>query len=178
MTALANIRRLSPLCHKSSFSSCAAKRKCTTEDTETTEKVPVLLSAASVPSFFWRWGPSPPWRRGWTAAGAFTSRRGPGEGVPRLLVSICGSQLLAASSNKFNIQVFDRGKRDGTVGGSIEGRVECYPPTLVNTHALVGPVSILTFSHPDCTVGPGVSPDPGACRPSTLCPLRVCSGGL
>jgi hypothetical protein len=30
--------------------------------------------------------------------------------------------------------------------------------------------SVLTFSHPDCTVGPGVSPDPGACRPSALCP--------
>jgi hypothetical protein len=25
--------------------------------------------------------PSPPWGRGWTATGAFTSRRGPGEGV-------------------------------------------------------------------------------------------------
>ena len=25
--------------------------------------------------------PSPPWGRGWTATGAFTSRGGPGEGV-------------------------------------------------------------------------------------------------
>jgi hypothetical protein len=27
--------------------------------------------------------PSPPWGRGWTATGDFTSRRGPGEGVKK-----------------------------------------------------------------------------------------------
>ena len=27
--------------------------------------------------------PSPPWGRGWAATGAFTSRRGPGQGVLR-----------------------------------------------------------------------------------------------
>jgi hypothetical protein len=36
------------------------------------------LVAANVPSAF---QPSPPWGRGWTAAGAFPSRGGPGEGV-------------------------------------------------------------------------------------------------
>jgi hypothetical protein len=40
----------------------------------------------------------------------------------------------------------------------------------VDARPLIRPVSVLTFSHPDCTVGSGVSPDPGACRPSTLCP--------
>ena len=39
--------------------------------------------------------PSPPWGRGWTAAGAFIRRGGPGEGVPAGLLaasptSICG----------------------------------------------------------------------------------------
>ena len=77
----------------------------------------------------------------------------------------------AALSNNFNIQVFDRGKREGTVGRSKKAGVECYPPIQVNAHPLLRPASVLTFSHPDCTVGPGVSPDPGACRPSTLCPL-------
>ncbi|SPE22119.1 hypothetical protein SBA2_10059 [Acidobacteriia bacterium SbA2] len=42
-------------------------------------------------------------------------------------------------------------------------------PTSGGAHTLAPQVtSVLTFSHPDCTVGPGVSPDPGACRPSTL----------
>ena len=77
----------------------------------------------------------------------------------------------AALSNNFNIQVFDRGKREGTVGKPKKAGVECYPPIPVNAHPLIRPVSVLTFSHPDCTVGPGVSPDPGACRPSSLCPL-------
>ncbi len=43
----------------------------------------------------------------------------------------------------------------------------------VDTPPLVRPGSVLTFSHPDCTVGPGVSPDPGACRPSALSPRRA-----
>jgi len=80
----------------------------------------------------------------------------------------CG---FAALSNKFNIQVFYRGKREGTVGRPKKAGVECYPPIPVNAHPLHRPASVLTFSHPDCTVGPGVSPGPGACRPSTLCPL-------
>jgi hypothetical protein len=37
------------------------------------------LIADSTPSLPW---PSPPWERGWTAAGVFFSRGGPGEGVP------------------------------------------------------------------------------------------------
>jgi len=32
--------------------------------------------------------PSPPWGRGWTAAGAFISRGGPGEGVPAKLLIV------------------------------------------------------------------------------------------
>jgi hypothetical protein len=37
------------------------------------------LIADNTPSLPW---PSPPWGRGWTAAGVFFSRGGPGEGVP------------------------------------------------------------------------------------------------
>ncbi len=36
--------------------------------------------------------PSPPWGRGWTAAGVLSSRRGPGEGVAALRPSVCISR--------------------------------------------------------------------------------------
>ena len=126
---LASIRRLGPLWRKSSTSSRAAKKRCTTEDTETTEEIPLLFSVNSVFSV--------------------------------VSLFLC----------RFDIVVFVRGKREGTDGWSKEAEVECYPSILENTHLLIRPVSVLTFSHPDCTVGPGVSPDPGACRPSSLCPL-------
>jgi len=38
----------------------------------------------------WRFQPSPPWGRGWTAAGAFTSRSGTGEGVSCAVQYHCG----------------------------------------------------------------------------------------
>jgi len=47
---LASIRRLGPLWRKSSTSLWAAKKRCTTEDTEATEIMPLLFSANSVPS--------------------------------------------------------------------------------------------------------------------------------
>jgi hypothetical protein len=56
------------------------------------------------------------------------------------------------------------------VRGPGEESVECYPHMQVDTHPFLSPISVLTFSHPDYTVGPGVSPDPGACRPSALRP--------
>jgi len=40
--------------------------------------------------------PSPPWGRGWTAIGAFTSRRGPGEGVASLRSSVCSARAGSA----------------------------------------------------------------------------------
>jgi hypothetical protein len=171
---LASIRRLGPLSRKPSTSSSAARARSTTEDTETTEKTPLLFSAnsvASVVGFLGGCRPSPPWGRGWTAIPR--AGRGPGEGVAPPLGSRCESRLFALLSNVFNIQVFDRNKWEGTVGRSKKAEVECYPPILVNAHPLVRPVSVLTFSHPDCTVGSGVSPDPGACRPSTLSPLMA-----
>ena len=50
-------------------------------------------------------------------------------------------------------------------------------PTCEGGYTLTHQVtSVLTFSHPDCTVGPGVSPDPGACRLSTLYPQLAPAG--
>jgi len=44
-----------------------------------------------------RWGPSDPEnRRGWTAAGVFSSRGGPGEGVTRVRPSVCDSAANSA----------------------------------------------------------------------------------
>ena len=40
--------------------------------------------------------PSPPWGRGWTAAGVFFSRGGPGEGVASLRPSVCSSRAGSA----------------------------------------------------------------------------------
>jgi hypothetical protein len=36
--------------------------------------------------------PSPPWGRGWPAAGAFTSRSGPGEGIRIIFIRLGGPQ--------------------------------------------------------------------------------------
>ena len=41
--------------------------------------------------------PSPPWGRGWTAAGVLFSRGGPGEGVVGLRPSVCSSPRSAES---------------------------------------------------------------------------------
>ncbi|MGB7591355.1 MAG: hypothetical protein WBO19_08965, partial [Terriglobia bacterium] len=41
--------------------------------------------------------PSPPWGRGWTAAGVLFSRGGPGEGVVGLHPSVCSSHRAATS---------------------------------------------------------------------------------
>jgi len=43
--------------------------------------------------------PSPPWGRGWTAAGVFSSRGGPGEGVATLRPSVCISRAGSAFGN-------------------------------------------------------------------------------
>jgi len=150
---VASIRRLGPLWRKSSTSLWGAKKRCTTEDTEAREIMPLLFSANSVAS---------------VVSLLLCCGRLERHGEHRESRVGCA---FAPLSNNFNIHVFDRGKREGTVGRSKEAEVECYPSILVNTHLLIRPVSVLTFSHPDCTVGPGVSPDPGACRPSSLCPL-------
>jgi hypothetical protein len=130
-----------------------AKKAFTTEDTEVTEKELRLFSVFSVRSVV-----------------SLSSGRRRREPHGEHSESRSGCQF-AALSNKFSIQAFDRGKWEGTVGGPTKASVERCPPTQVDKPLLVRPVSILTFSHPDCTVGPGISPGPGACRPSALCPL-------
>jgi hypothetical protein len=42
--------------------------------------------------------PSPPWGRGWPAAGVFFSRGGPGEGVASQRPSVYSSELAAETS--------------------------------------------------------------------------------
>ena len=150
MVGLANIRRLGALQHKLPTSSPAAK-------------ISPPVRCVSVPSFV-RKDSTQRSRRCSVRSVLMLDRHG----EHRESRFGCG---FAALSNKFNIQVFYRGKREGTVGRPKKAGVECYPPIPVNAHPLHRPASVLTFSHPDCTVGPGVSPGPGACRPSTLCPL-------
>jgi hypothetical protein len=127
-----------------------AKKALTTEDTEITEKRPRLFSVISVSSVV-----------------SLSLGCGGLETHEEHSESWSGCAF-AALFNSFSIQVLDRGKWEGTVGRSKKAGVEPHPPIPVNACPLLRPVSVLTFSHPDCTVGPGVSPDPGACRPSTL----------
>jgi hypothetical protein len=147
---LASIRRLGPLWRKLPTSSLAAK-------------IAPPVRCVSVPSLAAK--DSTQRSRRCSVRSVLRLER---HGEHRESWSGCG---FAALSNNSNIQVFYRGKREGTVGRSKKAGVECYPPIPVNARPLIRPVTVLTFSHPDCTVGPGVSPDPGACRPSTLCPL-------
>ena len=74
--------------------------------------------------------PSPPWGRGWTAAGVLFSRGGPGEGVVGLRPCVCSSHRSAESNGKQprDVQHPLEKPRDSVVLFVVSGHSPPHPP--------------------------------------------------